>query len=413
MITLQNMIFANPQAYQVFPNMVNTYNTGTIEEAVYTGHIVITDSSGNTYNFTNTSTIDFNNISGIVTIDNITDTGSVQLGRWNITSSIPEPGSDTKKASEAVAGDAVLYDEANDKLVIVDNTKLEDYTEGYTPIGVVVVPGTHNVYEDGSCGIMSLKEMNCDTPDSGSTSYQYMYWGHYGNDISNLPNLNQVPTGNQANGIPTSQTSFAIIPSDKSSGAQCAHDTDAYYYSSSYSYAPSPYLTDGSRNPGYYQTTSPSSSSNALADFDGKGNSEILWGLATAQSNWRMASTITNNSGDNYLPAACCCWRYHTEGTQQGDWYLPACGELGYIMPPFNKINEAITKMRNAYGTSVGVTLSTSDYYWSSSEYDSSRARNVYTSSGRVGRSYKNYNGSCVRAFLRVKDNNDNIDIVR
>ena len=119
MITLQNMIFANPQAYQVFPNMVNTYNTGTIEKAVYTGHIVITDSSGNTHNFTNTSTIDFNNISGIVTIDNITDTGSVQLGRWNITTSTPEPepGSDTKKASEAVAGDAVLYDETNDKQV--------------------------------------------------------------------------------------------------------------------------------------------------------------------------------------------------------------------------------------------------------------------------------------------------------
>lgn len=88
MITLQNMIFANPQAYQVFPNMVNTYNTGTMEKAVYTGHIVITDSSGNTHNFTNTSTIDFTPISGLVTIDNITDRGSVRLGRWQIPQSI-------------------------------------------------------------------------------------------------------------------------------------------------------------------------------------------------------------------------------------------------------------------------------------------------------------------------------------
>lgn len=88
MITLQNMIFANPQAYQVFPNMVNTYNTGTMEKAVYTGHIVITDSSGNTHNFTNTNTIDFTPISGLVTIDNITDRGSVRLGRWQIAQSI-------------------------------------------------------------------------------------------------------------------------------------------------------------------------------------------------------------------------------------------------------------------------------------------------------------------------------------
>lgn len=417
MITLQNMIFANPQAYQVFPNMVNTYNTGTIEKAVYTGHIVITDSSGNTYNFTNTSTIDFNNISGIVTINNVTDTGSVQLGRWNITSSTPEPepGSDSKKASEAVAGDAVLYDETNDKLVIVDNTKLEDYTEGYIPIGVVVVPGTHDVYEDGSCGVMSLKEMNYSSPDSGSTSYQFMYWGvRYGDDTS-LPNLNRVPTGNTSNGIPTGSTDNGFLPSDNfsSSGTQCAYDTDAYYYtySSSSRYIPSPYLTDGSRNPGYYQTTSPSSSSNALADFDGIGNSQVLWELATAQSDWKTASSITNDRGSGYYPAACCCWRYHTEGTSQGDWYLPGCGELGYILPPFNKINDAIDKMRTAYGSSVGVELTGNDY-WSSTEVGIASTRNVTTGNGYVGSNSKGYYGY-VRAFLRIKDNNNNIDIVR
>lgn len=88
MITLQNMIFANPQAYQVFPNMVNPYNTGTTELARYTGHLAITDNNGNTYDFTGTSTIDFTPISGLVTIDNITDRGSVRLGRWQIPQSI-------------------------------------------------------------------------------------------------------------------------------------------------------------------------------------------------------------------------------------------------------------------------------------------------------------------------------------
>ena len=408
MITLQNMIFANPQAYQVFPNMVNTYNTGTIEEAVYTGHIVITDSSGNTHNFTNTSTIDFNNISGIVTIDNITDTGSVQLGRWNITSSTPEPepGSDSKKASEAVAGDAVLYDETNDKLVIVDNTKLEDYTEGYTPIGVVVVPGNHDVYGDGSCGVMSLKAMNCDTPSTGGTSEQYMYWGGYGDDIS-LPNLDQVPNGNTSNGIPTGQISYAYLPSDKFSGTQCAHDTDAYY--NSQSYIPSPYLTDGSRNPGYYQTSSPSSSSNALADFDGKGNTaKIITQRGTKDYNsWKPGRTTQAD-----YPAASCCDMFYTDGTSQGDWYLPAMGELGYIMPPFNKINQAIANLRQAHGSSVGVELITNYGNWSSTGYSSYRARNVATSNGYVSYFDKGF-GQYVRAFLRVKDNNDNIDIVR
>ena len=132
--------------------------------------------------------------------------------------------------------------------------------------------------------------MDYQSPDKGSTANQFIDWGGYKDD-SSLPNLYQVPTGNTSNGIPTGISSDGYLPSDKFSGAQCGHDTDAYYHSSSY--IPSPYLTDGSRNPGYYQTTSPSSSNNALADFDGIGNSQVLWDLATSQSDWKTAGSIT------------------------------------------------------------------------------------------------------------------------
>ena len=421
MITERNMIFANPQAYRVFPQIGNLYNTGITDTAIYIGYLQITDSSGTTKSFSNTSTIDFTGFTGIVDIDQYTDTGSVKLGRWKILETTPEPepepGSDSKKASEAVAGDAVLYDKNNGKLVIVDNTKLEDYTEGYPPIGVVVVPGSHNVYGDGSCGVMSLKPMNCSTPATGGTSERSMYWGVYGTDISTLPNLNQAPivgsgsnVGN-ADSTVTGQDSYPYLPSEKFSAVQCPHDTDAYYYSSSSSYgqAPSPYLTDGSRNPAYYQTTSPSSSNNCLADFDGRGNTDKI---ITQRGNKEYTSWKPGSSTEADYPAASCCDMFYTEGTQQGDWYLPAMGELGYIMPPFNKINEAITKMRNAYGSSVGVTLATDDYYWSSSEYSSNGARRVDASNGNVGGNSKG-SDFYVRAFLRVKDNNNNIDIIK
>ena len=187
-------------------------------------------------------------------------------------------GNDGIVPSQSVAGDLCFYDKQNDKVIIVSGKdwNIESYpADKYTPIGVVVVPGIHNVYGDGSCGVMSLKAMTCDTPSTGGTSEQPMYWGEYG-DVISLPNLNKVPNGNTSNGIPTGQTSSAYLPSDKFSGTQCAHDTDAYYNGSSYAPIPSPYLTDGSRNPGYYQTTSPSSSSNALADFDGIGNTEKI-----------------------------------------------------------------------------------------------------------------------------------------
>ena len=239
--------------------------------------------------------------------------------------------------------------------------------------------------------------MTCDTPSTGGTSEQPMYWGEYG-DVISLPNLNKVPNGNTSNGIPTGQTPSAYLPSDKFSGTQCAHDTDAYYNGSSYAPIPSPYLTDGSRNPGYYQTTSPSSSSNALADFDGIGNTEkIITQRGTKDYNsWTPGSTTEAD-----YPPASCCDMFHTEGTSQGDWYLPACGELGYIMPPLNKINEAISNMRTAYGSSVGVELLTSGSYWSSTECSTLIARDVYTDSGYVYDDEK-VNGGYVRAWLRV-----------
>lgn len=304
--------------------------------------------------------------------------------------------------SKSAPCDLCFYDRTTDSLIIVagDTWDISTYPSlRYVPIGVVVVPGSHNVYGDGSCGVMSLKPMNCDTPSTGGTSEQDMYWGEYGIDIQALFNLNQVPTGNTSNGIPTGQTSSAYLPSDKFIGPQCAHDTDAFYDSSPY--IPSPYLTDGSRNPGYYQTSSPSSSSNALADFDGIGNTEkIIIQRGTKDYNSWTPGRITGAS----YPAASCCDMFHTEGTSQGDWYLPAYGELGYIMPPFNKINDAISKMRTAYGSFVGVELGTNDYYWSSTEYSSGYARIVYARYGSV--IYYNKDGiGCVRAWLRVGGN--------
>jgi hypothetical protein len=67
-------------------------------------------------------------------------------------------------------------------------------------------------------------------------------------------------------------------------------------------------------------------------DFNGKYNTSVLINLATRQTNWKDAPIIENWGNEGYYPAACCCWLYRTEGTTQGDWYLPACGELGHVM---------------------------------------------------------------------------------
>lgn len=313
------------------------------------------------------------------------------------------------KASKAMACDICLYNKTTQKLLIVESAKFnatEYPSDKYSPVGVVVIPGSHNVYGDGSCAVMSLKEMDYETPDTGSTSYQDMFWGQYTVDISNLTNYNQVcyvGSDGTVNQTVQGVTGRAYLPSDKFTTVQNPYDKDTYFhYNDEDKYVPSPYNDDDTRNPAYYQTSSPSSSNNAMSDFDGVGNTTKLINLATKQSDWKTASTITNERGSGYSPAACCCWRYHTDGTKQGDWYLPACGELGYIMPKFNKIQQAIITLTSAYGSSVGVRVDVANDYWSSSEYSSICARRVAMRNGNTEEHYK-HNDLYVRAFLRVK----------
>lgn len=61
--------------------------------------------------------------------------------------------------------DVVFSNENGDKIITNDFTSVPD---DYEPIGVVVIPASHDVYGTGECCVMSLNEMSCDTPDTGS-----------------------------------------------------------------------------------------------------------------------------------------------------------------------------------------------------------------------------------------------------
>lgn len=111
--------------------------------------------------------------------------------------------------------------------------------------------------------------------------------------------------------------------------------------------------------------------STAISDYNGKANTTALLANATAQPNWRTDSTITSSYAAGYQPAACCCWRFHTLGTNQGDWYLPAAGEL-------NSSYEFRTPINNALLTCSSPILwdedGTTNRRWSSTQYSSSKA---------------------------------------
>ena len=285
--------------------------------------------------------------------------------------------------------DAVFYDSNSDSFVTMSPDEITSVIDGYTPIGVVVIPASHDVYGDDTCGVMSLAEMNYSSPDTGSSSYKGIYWG--GEAETSLPNLDKV------NLVDGTTAYRGYLPSDQFTGTISLDGVSKYGNTSNN--IPSPYNADGSRNEAYYTTAY--STANVLSDFDGVGNTTVLTDLATSQSDWKTATTITNSSGAGYYPAACCCWRFHTAGTAQGQWYLPACGEMGYVMNRISAINTTINKVLSAYSSVVAVAVHTSRHYWSSSEYNANSAHSLLTNNGYVYSISKVLN-NYVRAFLRV-----------
>ena len=304
------------------------------------------------------------------------------------------------KPSDSQAGDILFYNKATDKLLIVNGEEwsIEQYPiDSYTPVGIVAVPGYHDVYGDGSCGVVSLHGMSRNNPENGVVGYgDSMAYGSSGyissiftgSDVPYVGTL-QSPGDESSTVIGEGIVNFEF-PSDINnsfSDTQCPHDKDAYYYgsSSSIKVVPSPYFTDETRNPAYYQTTEPCPN-NVLCNFDGI----------------TISKTLTNiYQEEDY--AAKICSKYHTEGTEQGDWYLPSIGELGYLIVKYAAISTLIYNMCGIYYGIYEDISQPSLTNWSCIQRDSGTALGVKFY-GDIYYYYKTYN-YYARAFLRINEN--------
>lgn len=263
----------------------------------------------------------------------------------------------------AMAGDVAYWDGSKVKTTPSSswNTSLG------TPVGVVVVP--EGFAPDGKVRIIGLKPV--DTNGNQSSSHVKILWGGYGTDTS-LTNFTTVPTTDNAGSTSSGSNSYGILPSDSFTGATSFVDPKAKYNSTS-NLIPSPYLGDAP-NPEYYKEIS---GNNALSDFNGLSNTQTLVGLGTGYT--------AANAAYNY-----------NDGASNLQWYLPAMGELGYIMPRFNEINNTIT----ALGGVAVVAAST--FFWGSSEYSSDRAYYLGTSGGGVYSNLSKSSSTCVRPFAII-----------
>lgn len=314
-----------------------------------------------------------------------------------------------KTKESAVAGDYVFVD-GNNTYIIFDKDKtnlavLKHYIN-YTPIGIVTVPGSHNIYNTNEIAICSLYHMTPDSPDDGKGSQLTLLWGPINNDLSSLPNYTQWYCYGSYTDIKTpyktqDQTCF---PSDifyQNSQYICQHDKNSFYADIQTVIGPSPYLSDGSKNPVYLST-----GNNALSDINGKSNTASILSYETAQPNWKTDSSIINNAYSGYYnyPAACCCWRYHTKGTNQGDWYLPAIGEVGYYYNKKLTIENSIQNIIDNYNIGYIIPMTQGGFYGSSTEQSNWNIIRIHNSSARLWVINKNDTTYlCIyRAFMRI-----------
>jgi len=115
-----------------------------------------------------------------------------------------------------------------------------------------------------------------------------------------------------------------------------------------------------------------------------------------SQAAWRTADSLVNNYAEGNYPIATTTWRFHTPGTSQGDWYCPGAGELAMMISNFSQIQAGLKKLKSVVSVPVAC-LSTSYYYWSSSEVSASSAW-CYGGNGYLS----NYNKSNYFYYVRA-----------
>ena len=257
-------------------------------------------------------------------------------------------------------------------------------------VGICVIP--NGLLPDRKARFMSVKPITTEST-AGSTSENDFIWSN--NSRTVLPKqYTDVPcvglNEDNGTGVITNQVEHpyykGFMPSDSENSYFTAltaltnpyDSVTKFAFNDSDHHIPSPFMNNGAFNENYSTlfTTGGTPINNALSDFDGFGNTQIL-------------------IKDADVVAAKQCAMFNP-GYRDGEWYLPAVGELGFIMPRFKVINNKLL----ALGPS-GVQLNDYSTYWSSTEYDEYDVWTVYTGNGNVLNDIKDSN-NYVRAFLAL-----------
>ena len=256
----------------------------------------------------------------------------------------------------------ILYSDAEGNLYF--SSEVLPASDGKTPIALCITPPEFFGNKE-KARWMSLKYMSYETPDTGSTVGQGVYYGDYELDISAIDNIQLTHMNGQSEGY---------------------LNTD--YHDNSAQAKKIPDIVNSNNE--WNLTVLGDINAYAVTDIDGKNKTEKILATATAQPNWATDELITNNANANYTPAACCCARYHTLGTSMGDWYLGAAGEMGMILVNKTNINNKLSEINEVYPNNCIQSLNDNVSYITSTEYNENRIYRLYLQGASIALGNKN-----------------------
>ena len=239
------------------------------------------------------------------------------------------------------------------------------WTENFgTPIGVVVIP--KDFLPDGKARIMSLYWVDDETGEITDEAHSTRFSKNNA-EVLVLNAFDEVPIIDLDTNTIISKKALSLLPSDYfpsliDNNTPNPWDIGTAYYdfhAGRYEKSPSPYGTDGALNPLYIAAEySGGTINNALADFKGKENTDILVGLGSDYIAANIARNYKSYNGDTI------------------EWYLPAIGELGFVCARYITINETLKKIN-------GYNITTTNY-WSSTKYNSDNVWSITMAAGIV-----------------------------
>ena len=101
-------------------------------------------------------------------------------------------------------GNIVIFDNETNKKIFIAPENLENYKSSrYTPIGIIVIPFSHNIYGNDEGAMVSIKSMSLTDPDNGSINEEGICFGGYNKlSLTGLQNYHVTASYGPMNAVP-------------------------------------------------------------------------------------------------------------------------------------------------------------------------------------------------------------------